>query len=169
MTHNNPTEGPGMTHPPLTTDFNVEWSEVVKELQEGEYLERGFIHLDNGYSVSLLRTNIQREGLVPSIGEPEGLWEVVPVRPTTNFFAKMQGLDYEPAPEFDHLLNYVVSPEEWGIEDTGQPHTPIGKFTDAEVNALATAMAEAPAYEAPAGEESPFAALLEAMLGGEGK
>lgn len=158
-----------MTHAPLVTEYPVEWATVPEgELREGEYFERGLIKFENGYGVSILRTNVVRDGLAPSIGHEEGLWETFPVRNTKNPGLLLQGMTYEPATEFDEYLNHTATAADFGMEDEfpdADPQ-PIGRFTDAEVNNLIAAVQQHEAWEVLE-EQSPFHAILEALMGSD--
>lgn len=139
-------------HEPLVTDYEVTWAEVPEGwLQDGEYLERGTIKLDNGYVVSLIRTNVDRDGIVPSWAEPEGKWEVVLVRESTNPMAKLLGMDFEPAMELQHLADTEV---EGGFK--------LNSVDNAGLNALVATVGEQPAYVPEEGEADEF---FEQMMG----
>lgn len=132
----------------FTTDYPVEWSDVPEGfLQTGEDLVRGVVEFANGYGVSFIRTNVQRDGVEKSIGYDQGNWEVVIVRPATSSIAKMMGWQYEPAEELEHLLN----DEFQGVV--------IGNFGNAELNDLFTQVAAADQWVAPDVEEDLMSVL----------
>lgn len=157
-----------MTHAPLVTEYPVEWAELEEgTLEEGEYFERGLIKFDNGYGVSVLRTNVNRDGLAPSIGHEEGLWETFPIRNTDNINLLMAGMTYEPADEFDSFLNYTATAEDFDMQDKfpdAEPQ-PIGRFNDAQVNSLIAAVEQQADWRVLE-EQSPFEALLASLMGG---
>jgi hypothetical protein len=162
MTHNNNHwKDTGVTNPhtPLITDYEVTWNDLDAEqfaLNEGEYFERGLVEFDNGYVVSIVRHNVDRDGIVPSLGVEDGKWEAVIVRPTTNALYRMQGMDFEPAPELDHLTNTTI---EGGFQ--------LSVMDDTELNALFAGVQQAEKYEAPEGEGDELAnSLFEAIFGG---
>ena len=143
-----------MSNPTFTTDYDVEWSPVTEGfLEEGEVLARGVVSLPNGYSVSFIRTNVERDGIVASVGYDEGNWETVIVRPATSGRAKLVGWEYEPATNFDHLYNAEVQ----GF--------PVGNFNEEQLNDLFGEVAAAPQWEAPDVEDD-LLAVLENMLAG---
>ena len=145
-----------MSNPTITTDYDVEWSPVPEGvLQEGETLARGLVTLDNGYTVSFLRTNIVRDGFNKSLGYDEGNWETVIVRPATSSMAKMVGWEYEPADGFDHLYN-----------DQIEGH-PVGNFDEAGLNNLFGQVAAADQWVAPEGAEEDLLSVLSSIFGGE--
>lgn len=166
MTHNQLKEN-GVTHAPLVTEYPIEWAEVPEgKLEEGEYFERGLIKFDNGYGVSILRTNVNRDGLAPSIGHEDGLWETFPIRNTDNISLLLAGMTYEPATEFDEFLNYTATPEDFGMTEEfpdAEPQ-PVGRFNDAQVNSL-IAVVELQADWRVLEEQNPFEALLQSLMG----
>lgn len=90
-------------YPDLVTDYEVEWIEA-EGLPEGGRHDHGWIHLDNGYTVSILRSNVAYE----TLGYAEGKWEAVVGKPATGL-AALLGMTYEPATELSHLLNNEVN------------------------------------------------------------
>lgn len=145
-----------MSNPTFTTDYDVEWSPVSEGfLQEGEVLTRGTVTLPNGYTVSFIRTNVDRDGIVKSVGYDDGGWETVIVRPATSTMAKLVGFDFEPADGFDHLYNDEVQ----GF--------PVGNFDNDGLNNLFDQVAAAPQWEAPEETEEDLLSLLGGLLQGE--
>lgn len=143
-----------MSNPTLTTDYDVEWSPVAEGfLQEGEDLARGVVTLPNGYSVSFIRTNIERDGIVKSVGYDDGGWETVIVRPATSAMAKMVGWEYEPAEGFDHLYNDELE----GF--------PVGNFDNEGLNNLFAQVASADEWVAPDAEDD-ILSMLTTIFGG---
>jgi hypothetical protein len=90
-------------YPALVTDYDVEWLDV-EDLPEGTRHDHGWIHLDNGYTISVLRSNAAYE----TLGYNEGKWEAVVGKPATGLAAAL-GLTYEPATELEHLLNNSIN------------------------------------------------------------
>ena len=118
--------------PPVVTDFDVEWVDNTGlDLTEDQTHDHGYIHLSNGYTVSLLRSNVMYE----TLGFQDGKWEALIGRPAGPL-AKLLGMDYEPAPELDHLL-----------KDEVQGTKIAGNLDGAGINELDTAVAAAPAYD----------------------
>lgn len=119
--------------PALVTDYDVEWIDA-EGLPEGTRHDHGYIHLANGYTISVLRSNVAYE----TLGYGEGKWEAV-VGKAPGAFAQMLGMSYEPAVELSHLLNNEIN------------GTPVqGPLDSAGVTEFAALIAEQPA---PVAEE----------------
>ena len=120
-------------YPALVTDYDVEWIDA-EGLPEGTRHDHGYIHLDNGYTVSVLRSNVAYE----TVGYGEGKWEAVIGKPA-GVFAQMLGMSFEPATELQHLLNNEVQ---------GVPVQ--GPLDSAGVTEFVSVVAEQPKVEAVA-------------------
>ena len=119
---------------PLTTDYEVDWVDTeVDDLPEGVTHEHGYVHLDNGYTISLLRSNAIENH--ETLGYNEGKWEVAVGRPADGLFALL-GMSYQPTPELDSLVTNEVHPE-----------IPVaGPFDSAGVTGFISTIAEQQAY-----------------------
>lgn len=142
------------TYEPLVTDFDVEWDELPEGVvPEGHIHEHGLVKLDNGYTVSLLRSNVPGH---ENKGIEDGLWEAVATRPTTNPLLLMMGMDRQPAPELDHLHDYQYAPEADG------PWV-AGDLDSAKFNAFVASVQAQPRFE---GEDDDMAILNSLLTGG---
>lgn len=120
---------------PLNTDYDVDWVEPG-ELPEGVVHDHGYVHLANGYTVSILRSNALAENHT-TIGFSDEKWELAVGREVTNEFLKMLGMAYEPAPELEHLINNDVN--EYPV---------AGPFDSAGVSGFIALIGEQAAYAA---------------------
>lgn len=118
------------------------------DLPEGTLFEHYRVTLDNGYVVSVCRTNLQADN--PSIGWEDGLWEAATMRKTHNPMARLLGLDFEPAPELDELNTHEPEP---GVRV-------IGNLDNEGVNALLADVAARPAYVEEESDFDPFELLF---------
>ena len=90
-------------YPDLVTDYDVEWLDA-EGLPEDKRHDHGYIHLSNGYTISVLRSNVAYD----TLGFEEGKWEAVVGKPATGL-AALLGMAYEPATELQHLLNNEIN------------------------------------------------------------
>lgn len=146
----NPATFPALVIPGEYTNVEHDDGERFGELSEGVTFEHVRVALDNGYVVSIARTNL--EGGEPSVGYTEGLWEAAVVRPATNPLFQMMGFPYEPATELDELNTH--EPEE-GIRV-------VGNLDNEGIAALLATVAGKPTYVPEATEPFDFEALFEA-------
>ncbi len=131
--------------PPLTTDYTVEWDTPSPGNFEGpgEHYEHGYIHLDNGYRLSVLRVRRNADEELEefvSVGFEDGLWEVGIMR-APGPYAQLMGMEGEPAPELQHIADELNGPSEvnafMGV---------IGNVDSAGVSSIAALVSEQPAY-----------------------
>lgn len=143
------------TFEPLVTDYEVKWDEISDEdraahIPEGKIFEHGLVELDNGYVVSVLRSNLPGH---ETKGNEAGLWEAVATRVTTNPLMQALGMDRQPAPELNHLHNYQYAPELEG------PWV-AGDLDSQAFNAFVASVQAAPPYEGDADDGSDLISML---------
>ena len=139
------------TFEPLVSDYNYEWHNAgAEELPEGESFERALFKLDNGYYVSVVRSNANG---VLSLGYENGKWEAVISRDTNDPLWQMLGLTREPATELNHLL-----------PDDVDGARLAGNLDNAGINALVAQVMEQPQAPEP-GDQAGFD--LMAYIAGE--
>ena len=132
--------------PPLVTDYTVEWDTASPGFAEGpgEHYEHGYIHLDNGYRLSVLRfrrnADEETEEFI-SIGFEDGLWEAGIMR-APGPYARLMGMEGEPAPELQHLADNLA-----GEAKTSPFLGVVGNLDSAGVNNLAALVAAQPAHD----------------------
>lgn len=135
--------------PPLVTDYSVEWDTSLPGHFEGpgEHFEHGWIRLDNGYILSVLRlrrlATEENEEFV-SAGFEEGLWEVGLMK-EAGPYARLMGMEGEPAPEVQFIADEFNASENafMGV---------IGGLDSEGVNRVLARLAEQP----PASGEDPW-------------
>lgn len=120
--------------PELVTDYEVDWdkpgscghdecAEKAKNLfKEGEHYEHGFVHLDNGYVVSVLRLSVEDR---QTEGFEDGLWEVAVGVDANPLIKAVLGVEYMPA-------------EDDVLTELGIPEGKVGNLDSAGVNGFIT-------------------------------
>lgn len=128
---------------PLVTDYVVEWDTPSPGSFSGplEYYEHGWMRLDNGYVLSLLRMRRNADEEVEefiSAGFEQGLWEVGLMR-RAGAYGRLMGMEGEPAPELQDIADEFNA----GAETGGFLGVVVNLDNEA-VNRLATRVAEEP-------------------------
>lgn len=129
---------------PLTTDYELDWDapgacghdeclERAKNfLKDGEHYEHAFVHLENGYTLSLMRYN--KDGR-QNYGFEDGLWEAAIGVEASPIMKMLMGVEYTPSRAAEELIG--------GFTEEGV----LPALDNAAVNALITAAASLPQAE----------------------
>lgn len=133
----------------LVTDYELDWDrpgdtgcdhdecrEASEQfVKEGEHYEHAFVHMENGYTVSLLRMNkaLGDDEAMVTLGFEDGLWEASIGVESNAIIKAVLGLEYMP----------ISNPTELGFDEDGR----LGHLDNAAINALLGRVAALPAPE----------------------